>query len=254
MIQDDEEERPLSRSKNRRFEYSFFSIILTMTSSVSSPLKLFLIAINLLSISAIAISLLWSYKYLNGFDFFGGGRSQRFNWHPLLMSVGFLFLYGNALLSFRVLKGQNRRTIKIVHASLNGVAGICGAGGLFVVFYKHIGDNFSNLYSLHSWIGLMTVILFEVNILAGLLVFFVEQTPSYVKRFYKPYHIFFGIALIGLIVGSFITGLNEKAIWGKYSEGIEYANLPPQVILMNVYGMIVVFFGLATGYAATQKV
>ena len=57
----------------------------------------------------------WTGHYLGGF----AGSSvpdKEFNWHPLLMTVGLIYLYGTGILVYRVLRNEKKRTLKIVHA------------------------------------------------------------------------------------------------------------------------------------------
>ena len=171
------------------------------------------------------------------------------------MSIGFLFLYGNGLLVFRLFKQQqaSRQTIKLTHAVINGAAGVFAILGLIVVFVYHIGPGFSNLYSLHSWIGLFTVILYVVNFILGLVISFVPQTPGWIRSLFMPYHIFAGIALIALIVVSFISGLVEKSLFVSYGEGVTYSDLPSQAVIINILGMIILAFGLLAGFLVTQR-
>ena len=57
----------------------------------------------------------WTGHYLGGF----AGTSQpdkEFNWHPLLMTVSMVYLYGTGILVYRVLRNEKKRTLKLVHA------------------------------------------------------------------------------------------------------------------------------------------
>jgi len=134
------------------------------------------------------------------------------------------------------------------------VAALMAILGLFVVFVFHFGQGFSNLYSLHSWIGLLTVILFEGNFLVGFWVFYYGKCPPWIRSLVLPYHTFLGVSMIALIVGSFITGLSEKALFVKYGDGLVYSDLPPQALIINILGVAIVIWGLICALLVTQRV
>ncbi|XP_027138023.1 cytochrome b ascorbate-dependent protein 3-like [Larimichthys crocea] len=70
------------------------------------------------------------------------GSGLQFIWHPVLMVSGLLVLYGNVVTWM-----QKKHIWKLL--------------GLFAVFDFHIPD----LYSLHSWVGICTVVLFTFQVL-----------------------------------------------------------------------------------------
>ena len=64
----------------------------------------------------------WTGHYLGGFAG-SSAPDKEFNWHPLLMTVGLIYLYGTGILVYRVLRNEKKRTLKIVHAvgTLNAI-------------------------------------------------------------------------------------------------------------------------------------
>ena len=50
-------------------------------------------ALQALGVVCIILVVIWTDKYLGGFAW--DGSAKMFNWHPLLMVVGFVFFYGN---------------------------------------------------------------------------------------------------------------------------------------------------------------
>ncbi|XP_022246801.1 putative cytochrome b561 isoform X3 [Limulus polyphemus] len=89
-----------------------------------------------------------------------------FNLHPVLMITGFVFLYGNAILVFRALPGKKKTTLKILHVMLHTLSLVCVIVGLKSVFDSRNlpAKPISNLYSLHSWLGLLSVILYILQV------------------------------------------------------------------------------------------
>ncbi|KAL8518320.1 hypothetical protein ACS0TY_009621 [Phlomoides rotata] len=83
--------------------------------------------------------------------------------HPLLMVIGFILISGEAILVHRWLPGS-RNFKKLVHLCLQGVALACGIFGIWTKFHGQDGV-VANFYSLHSWMGLICVILFGAQLI-----------------------------------------------------------------------------------------
>lgn len=58
----------------------------------------------------------------------------------------------------------SKLTVKFVHAGLNLVAFVFAVVSLVAVFDFHNGANIPNMYSLHSWLGLIVVILYCLQV------------------------------------------------------------------------------------------
>jgi cytochrome b-561 len=56
--------------------------------------RLFYIFTQIVGITFIILMLSWIGTHLNGYAWTSQPKLQ-FNWHPLLMSIGMIFLYGN---------------------------------------------------------------------------------------------------------------------------------------------------------------
>lgn len=55
--------------------------------------------------------------------------------------------------------------MKSIHAGLNTVAAILAIVSLVAVFENRRARNLTNMYSLHSWIGLTAVILYVLQVI-----------------------------------------------------------------------------------------
>lgn len=81
-------------------------------------------------------------------------------------TIYFLYVCNNffvtAMLVYRTGRSTSKKRLKIYHAVLHGIAFTLTVIGLKAVFDSHnyAKTPIPNLYSLHSWLGLLTVIIF----------------------------------------------------------------------------------------------
>ena len=164
-----------------------------------------------LGIISVILSITWFGWYTGPNSGFGWKNpDMRFNLHPVLMTIGYLYLYGNGMLIYRLLRNKPKPFLKYLHAGLNGSAFLLVFISLIAVFSYHKEKNYADLYSLHSWIGLLTSILFFGNFVAGLGLFLYPETPQWMRAMALPFHVFAGGALWSLIIVSILTGIKEK--------------------------------------------
>ncbi|XP_051998862.1 transmembrane ascorbate-dependent reductase CYB561-like isoform X1 [Xyrauchen texanus] len=112
---------------------------------------------------SIAFVLTWVLHYREGLGWDGG--AAEFNWHPLLMVIGLIFLQGIAIVVYRLpwTWKCSKQMMKFIHAGLNILAFILAVISVVAVFDFHNAKNIPNMYSLHSWVGLAVVILYPLQ-------------------------------------------------------------------------------------------
>lgn len=176
--------------------------------------------------------------------------SKEFNWHPLLMVLAMVYLNGNAILTFRVLRNKRKVVLKYIHGGIQLITLPMVVIGLVAVFDSHnlAVPPTANLYTLHSWIGLSAVILFFSQYLLGLTAFLFPGMSAEYRSFILPYHVFNGVAVFALAVGASLIGLNEKAIWAVKN----YSDLPGDGVLINMIGVVMVLFAFLVGLLVTK--
>lgn len=91
------------------------------------------------------------------------GDSQVFNWHPLMMTTGFIFCSSQAALVY-ITSPYSHEINKRIHLSLHLIAFICTIIGLVAVFRFHFEHNITNFYSLHSWLGISVASIFALHV------------------------------------------------------------------------------------------
>uniref|UniRef100_A0A8B9DRI2 Lysosomal membrane ascorbate-dependent ferrireductase CYB561A3 n=1 Tax=Anser cygnoides TaxID=8845 RepID=A0A8B9DRI2_ANSCY len=129
---------------------------------------------------------------------------------------------------------------KVLHGALALTAFGLTVVGLVAVFGFHNASKTPNMYSLHSWLGLATVLLFSCQWLAGFSAFLLPYSPPWLRALYKPVHVFFGSTILMLSVASCVSGINEKLFFTT----TPYNRLPPEAVFANVLGLLIVLFGV----------
>ncbi|XP_067084067.1 lysosomal membrane ascorbate-dependent ferrireductase CYB561A3 isoform X1 [Osmerus mordax] len=189
----------------------------------------------------------WNAHWRGGFAW--DGSALQFNWHPVLMVTGLVVLYGNGAVLYRVplTWGENKLPWKLLHAGVMLLALVLSVLGLCAVFGNHNHNHIPNLYSLHSWVGICTTALFTTQWVAGLVGFLLPCSPMPFRKLLKPVHVWLGASILLLSIVSCISGINEKlffALKANTNGTKPYAMLPPEAVLGNSLGVLIVAFGL----------
>lgn len=140
---------------------------------------------------------------------------------------------------------------KVLHSLFMLGAIICSLIGLTAVWKSINDDARSNLSTLHSWIGLIAVILLAQNYIIGAFCFLFKVFPTGVSESYIHIHKSLGLftlisAVLAICTGiQFITyGCENYATDGKDSNPAEnYHNMSDGCKLANGVGLVV-FWGL----------
>ncbi|XP_005858681.1 PREDICTED: cytochrome b561 isoform X1 [Myotis brandtii] len=165
---------------------------------------------QLLGLTVVAVTGAWLGLYRGGIAW---ESALQFNVHPLCMVIGLIFLQGDALLVYRVFRNEAKRTTKILHGLLHGFAFIIALVGLVAVFDYHRKKGYADLYSLHSWCGILAFVLYVVQWLVGFSFFLFPGASFSLRSRYRPLHIFFGASIFLLSVGTALLGLKEALLF-----------------------------------------
>lgn len=192
---------------------------------------------------------------------------QLYNWHAIFMVLGMVFFYGNckltpfvkikstdlptpnqltAILVFRAFKSSSKFKVKIVHVTFHGAVIIFASLGLAVEFISHYHHGESNFYSLHSWLGMATIVIFISQFIFGFVCYLTPSFSEKIKTFYLPVHVFFGIACFIMAIATCLIGLNQNARFN-----MPYYELPPEGVFMNLIGLLLLIYGLLVVFFTT---
>ncbi|KAF6199911.1 hypothetical protein GE061_006209 [Apolygus lucorum] len=134
----------------------------------------------------------------------------RFVWHPVVMSIGLVYIFGCSIVVYRVLMCIDKPIKKIMHASIHYVAVALALFGLILAIQTKNALNYSHFTSLHGLFGLCTVILFCLQWVISFLVFLWPKAPDKIRAPGVVIHALIGIAVfLGALITT-ISGINSK--------------------------------------------
>lgn len=141
--------------------------------------------------------------------------------------------------------------MKLTHATIHGLAFFFTVFGLVAAFDSHNYANppIPNLYSLHSWVGILAIIVFACQYVAGFTCYLFPMLKEPYRIFYMPIHVFFGLFGFVLAIGACLMGLSEKAF---FSMPGEYSSLPNQGLIINTIGLLITLYGTLVVYMVTE--
>lgn len=218
--------------------------------------KLFLpafLTVQVPGLVAVILMLVWTLSYKGGFAWGAADPGHAFYWHPLLMTIGMIFLYGNGALIYRVFPPANpamKMKLKMAHAATMMVVFILMVVALKAAFDSHDlkVPPIPNMYTMHSWVGLTAALLFTAQWLSGLCVFLFPVAGPKLRANLLPFHQYWGNAIFALVVCAALMGLTEKAIWSIK----DYSSKQGEGVLVNVLGLMIIFFALGVSFLLTK--
>ncbi|EJD74566.1 hypothetical protein LOAG_18135 [Loa loa] len=173
-------------------------------------------ASQVFGICAIFLVAVWMADFQDGFT-----TDLQFHYHPTFMVMGMIFLTGDGILVYRVFRYERKRFSKLLHLTLHSMVLIFAVVALKAVFDSHNYhkndegelDPLPNMYSLHSWIGLISVIAFFIQYLFGFTTFFFPGWSIPIRQLILPYHQAFGLIIICFVAITAVMGISEQAAW-----------------------------------------
>ncbi|KAM6905664.1 transmembrane ascorbate-dependent reductase CYB561 [Xenentodon cancila] len=205
-------------------------------------------ASQVLGLLSVVLTGVWMGHFQGGFAW--DGSAQEFNLHPLCMVLGLIFLQGDAILVYRVFRNEAKKSVKLLHGTIHLLALIISIVGIVAVFDFHRKAKIPDMYSLHSWCGMATLLLFCLQWVIGLLFFLFPVASAWLRATYLPVHVFCGLTLLVMAIGTSLLGITEKLL---FSIMPSYSTFAPEGVLANMLGILLVVFGVLLCYLITRE-
>merc|ERR1712193_223475 len=207
------------------------------------------LSVALIGLTMVITTIAWVGHFKGGVSFTQTEKGIDFNWHPILMTISLIFLYGNGALIYRVIPPRNeshKLKLKLGHAGTMLLAFILMVIGLQAAFDSH---NLAvppkpNMYTLHSWVGLLAAILFGCQWTLGFLAFLFPKFSGDIRALLLPFHQYFGSSILVLAAAAALMGHLEKAIWSNKSYSLKNA----EAVLVNITGILIVLFVMGVNF------
>ncbi|XP_061567768.1 transmembrane ascorbate-dependent reductase CYB561 [Cololabis saira] len=205
-------------------------------------------ASQVLGLVSVVLTGVWMGHFRGGFAW--DGSAQEFNLHPLCMVLGLVFLQGDAILVYRVFRNEARKSVKLLHGTIHLLALIISIVGIVAVFDFHRKAQIPDVYSLHSWCGIATLVLFCLQWVMGLLFFLFPVASAWLRATYLPVHVFCGLMLLVMAIGTSLLGITENLLFRIMPT---YSQFAPEGVLANTLGILLVLFGVLLCHLITRE-
>ncbi|MED6120047.1 hypothetical protein PIB30_017295 [Stylosanthes scabra] len=167
------------------------------------------ILVHLLFIAITTLVLVWLLHFREGVAFNSSNKAKIFNLHPLLMTIGFVLVSGEAIMIYKSVPGKQQRSLKVVHLLLHLIALATGILGIVTIFKFKKELSLPNMYTLHSWLGISAICSFGFQYILGFFTFLFPGAEMYTRASVLPWHRFIGMVIFLLAVGTAQLGLVE---------------------------------------------
>ncbi|XP_042480619.1 probable transmembrane ascorbate ferrireductase 3 [Macadamia integrifolia] len=196
---------------------------------------------HIFGILALILLLAWLIHFRGGIDLNSSDAAHIFNVHPFLMYFGFVFFAGEAIMAYKTVR-VDWKAQKFVHMSLHVIAIVLGIVGIYAAFKYHKQQGIANMYSLHSWLGLGTFIIYGLQWIFGFFYFWVQGADASARRSYAIWHIFFGRVLLYMAICTAESGLMQSSTLLGLGAGTESR-------IVNFAGLAILLFGISADLA-----
>ncbi|TVU15064.1 hypothetical protein EJB05_38566, partial [Eragrostis curvula] len=208
----------------------------------------FTYAAHALAAAAAVMVLVWCTYFRGGLALEAENKNLIFNVHPVLMLIGYIILGSEAIMIYKVFPDWDHDTAKLTHLILHGIATVLGAFGIYCAFKYHNESEIANMYSLHSWLGIGTIVLYAIQWVFGFLTFFFPRAPSSVRRAALPWHALFGLFVYVLALVTAELGFLEKLTF--LQSFLDLDKYGAEAFLVNFMALFVVLLGASVVVAA----
>ncbi|CDW57201.1 Cytochrome b561 [Trichuris trichiura] len=205
---------------------------------------------HMLGITAVILVSVWMGSYGVGFEW-EGSPAGMFRYHPMLMIIGMQLLMGEAALTYRMLRYTRKSISKPIHIALHSITFLCFVLALKAVFYSHnyVVPPIPNLYSLHSWVGLVIVLAFCLQYVFSFYSFFYPKVDPSLGERVMPIHRLIGKALLVASTASALMGISEYAAWNVKC----WSQLCSEGMIANFTGLLLALYSAMVLYLVSNE-
>ncbi|KAI4302118.1 hypothetical protein MLD38_037904 [Melastoma candidum] len=196
---------------------------------------------HLLALAITSLLLAWLLHFRGGLSFDSINKQKIFNLHPLFMVIGFILMGGEAIMVYKTM-AVKKEAQKATHWVLHLVALISGIIGIYAVFKFHNELHIPNVYTLHSWMGLVTISLFGLQWILGFFSFVFPGSNGSSRTGFLPWHALLGAIIFLMAVCTAEMGIAEKFIF----TGLKRAQ---EALVLNFTGLLIFLFAVCVGLA-----
>ncbi|XP_037946868.1 cytochrome b561-like [Teleopsis dalmanni] len=175
------------------------------------------------------------------------------------MVAGFVTLSGFSILLYRLCRCLKHIYVKLLHMFFHACAIPCVALGFLAVFESH---NLSDppkphFYSMHTWLGLVTMGMFVLQFVIGFFSFLVllccENRTYKCRSTMVPIHASFGLVNFMLAIATCITGLieNERQVPGEVLMNTRNSEIEHYIV--NSLGIVFVAIAIIVTVAVRRS-
>ncbi|KAM0953112.1 putative ascorbate ferrireductase (transmembrane) [Dioscorea sansibarensis] len=165
-------------------------------------------AAHLFALLACILVLVWALHYRGGVAIHTDNKDLIINAHPVIMVLGFIIVAGEGIMAYKLL--LTRQVQKTIHLMLHMIALALGIFGVYVAFKYHKETQLSDMTSLHSWLGMVSICLFGIQWLFGFLYFWFPKAPAPTRAVLVPVHAAAGMAVFLTIICTAETGFAQS--------------------------------------------
>jgi len=183
----------------------------------------------------------WTLHYRGNVGFSG---EDVFNFHPLLQTVAFVLIIPESILLLRF-SGFKRTVAKPFHAGLHALAVVGAILGVAAAFKYKKDEGGAHFRSLHSWLGLLTMILLLSQWSFGAFLFY--RAAGSLRSNLAPFHLHMGHLIVFTSACALVTGILERTSF----VGACSASLSRECTIANVAGLMAIITVTALGIALT---
>ncbi|CAN1180647.1 Transmembrane ascorbate ferrireductase 1 [Linum perenne] len=192
-----------------------------------------------IAVVAAVLVLVWCISFRGGLAWEDSNKNLIFNLHPVLMLIGFIIIGGEAIISYKSLPLE-KQVKKLIHLILHAVALALGILGIYMAFKFHNESGIANLYSLHSWLGILVISLYGIQWIYGFIIFFYPGGSTTLRSASLPWHVLLGLTAYILAVATAALGFLEKLTFLENSGLAKYGS---EALLVNFTAVATVLYG-----------